>query len=524
MLSDARPPDPQFGDQLLLLAIQERLMTQHRPLSPPQASSTALPSSLSCSISPHSLGLSFSNGPLNGQMGRQLNGGNGGGLDATAQLYQQLMLSLGSLPLLSNPLELSTCLQSTSASHPLWTHNLCNWPGCDLPCDSLANFLLHLQQAHPVDERSAQQLRQQIETVDNLEHRLSKERIRLQAMMQHLHMKTTSASSAHPSADTSPALTSHQPPLGKTEPMSPLRSPKLEVGGFQQIQQTSPTIPPMPSIPTTVTEFLAQVQPCVSSASSISSVISGMDDVKIPVTTSTPSSNPTNSSSATAARRSRISDKTATSSLPIATDIARNRDFYRTNDIRPPYTYASLIRQAIMESPECQLTLNEIYQWFQETFAYFRRNAATWKNAVRHNLSLHKCFTRVEQNVKGAVWTVDDSEFYRRRPHRGSVTRSQPQTPTLSMADTLLNQRFLDQTALNLRGTDGALVTDGDALTNNVLSFLNGENPLSLLSAAAAAHSIDGDGSEGHGELAETEEQTENKSPDAQLIIDEPAS
>lgn len=34
------------------------------------------------------------------------------------------------------------------------------------------------------------------------------------------------------------------------------------------------------------------------------------------------------------------------------------------------------------------------------------------KNAVRHNLSLHKCFTRVE-NVKGAVWTVDDAAFQR---------------------------------------------------------------------------------------------------------------
>lgn len=35
--------------------------------------------------------------------------------------------------------------------------------------------------------------------------------------------------------------------------------------------------------------------------------------------------------------------------------------------------------QAIFESPEKQLTLNEIYNWFTRTFAYFRRNAATWK-------------------------------------------------------------------------------------------------------------------------------------------------
>lgn len=32
-----------------------------------------------------------------------------------------------------------------------------------------------------------------------------------------------------------------------------------------------------------------------------------------------------------------------------------------------------------MDSADMQLTLNEIYSWFTRTFAYFRRNAATWK-------------------------------------------------------------------------------------------------------------------------------------------------
>ena len=58
------------------------------------------------------------------------------------------------------------------------------------------------------------------------------------------------------------------------------------------------------------------------------------------------------------------------------------------------------------------------------------------QNAVRHNLSLHKCFMRVE-NVKGAVWTVDDNEYYRRRPARGTSASASasptltPQTPSL---------------------------------------------------------------------------------------------
>ena len=59
--------------------------------------------------------------------------------------------------------------------------------------------------------------------------------------------------------------------------------------------------------------------------------------------------------------------------------MSQNRDFYRRTDVRPPFTYAALIRQAINESHGRQLTLNEIYNWFQSNFAFFRRNAATWK-------------------------------------------------------------------------------------------------------------------------------------------------
>ena len=47
--------------------------------------------------------------------------------------------------------------------------------------------------------------------------------------------------------------------------------------------------------------------------------------------------------------------------------------------MRPPYTYAALIRAAIMEAPYQQLTLHDIYNWFTNTFCYFRRNAASWK-------------------------------------------------------------------------------------------------------------------------------------------------
>ena len=38
------------------------------------------------------------------------------------------------------------------------------------------------------------------------------------------------------------------------------------------------------------------------------------------------------------------------------------------------------------------------------------------QNAIRHNLSLHKCFVRVELNKsRGAVWTIDDSLYKKKR-------------------------------------------------------------------------------------------------------------
>ncbi|XP_054633886.1 forkhead box protein P1-B-like isoform X3 [Dunckerocampus dactyliophorus] len=142
-------------------------------------------------------------------------------------------------------------------------------------------------------------------------------------------------------------------------------------------------------------------------------------------------------------------------SRSVSQDIVDNKEFYLSAEVRPPFTYASLIRQAIYESPRNQLTLNEIYNWFTRNFAYFRRNAATWKNAVRHNLSLHKCFVRLE-NVKGAVWTVDEIEFHRRRPQKaagnGSLLKNRQ-----SLAGSVSQAGSLDCNSLYHPGAIGSI-------------------------------------------------------------------
>ncbi|XP_056589512.1 forkhead box protein P1a isoform X5 [Triplophysa dalaica] len=245
----------------------------------------------------------------------------------------------------------------------------------------------HLNSEHALDDKSTAQCRVQMQVVQQLELQLAKDKERLQAMMAHLHVKSTE----------------HKP---APQPVNLVSNLTLAKGN---VPKTTPSMSLSQSATAPSTPLTSQPQ---------------TPSVIIP--TSLHSMGPF---------RKRYSDKY---NMAMDQDIVQNKEFYLSAEVRPPFTYAALIRQAILEAPEKQLTLNEIYNWFTRTFAYFRRNAATWKNAVRHNLSLHKCFVRVE-NVKGAVWTVDEMEFQKRRPQKitGSplvknIQSSLGQSPALS--------------------------------------------------------------------------------------------
>ncbi|XP_052451150.1 forkhead box protein P1-B-like isoform X1 [Carassius gibelio] len=275
----------------------------------------------------------------------------------------------------------------SQSAHPLYSHGVCKWPGCDAVFGDFQSFLKHLNSEHALDDKSTAQCRVQMQVVQQLELQLAKDKERLQAMMAHLHVKSTEPRPAPQPVNLVSNLTLAKATVPKTSPSMSLSQ-----------SATAPSTP-LTSLPQ-------------------------MPSVIIP--TSLHSMGPV---------RKRYSDKY---NIAMDQDIVQNKEFYLSAEVRPPFTYAALIRQAILESPEKQLTLNEIYNWFTRTFVYFRRNAATWKNAVRHNLSLHKCFVRVE-NVKGAVWTVDEMEFQKRRPQKitGSplvknIQSSLGQNPTLS--------------------------------------------------------------------------------------------
>ena len=73
----------------------------------------------------------------------------------------------------------------------------------------------------------------------------------------------------------------------------------------------------------------------------------------------------------------------------------RNRKYNGEDAQKPPLSFACMIFMSLESSPTKTLPVKGIYDWIQWKFPFYRTAAPGWKNSIRHNLSLNKCFKKV---------------------------------------------------------------------------------------------------------------------------------
>ena len=64
-----------------------------------------------------------------------------------------------------------------------------------------------------------------------------------------------------------------------------------------------------------------------------------------------------------------------TRNQPIENDLSLDT----SRDIKPPYSYATIIAQAILANSEQKMTLSSIYSWISAKYAYYRFTSAGWQ-------------------------------------------------------------------------------------------------------------------------------------------------
>ncbi|KAG6004318.1 hypothetical protein E4U21_001177 [Claviceps maximensis] len=108
---------------------------------------------------------------------------------------------------------------------------------------------------------------------------------------------------------------------------------------------------------------------------------------------------------------------------------------------KPAHSYAQLIGMAILRSPLRRLTLAQIYKWISDNYSFYNPTDAGWQNSIRHNLSLHKNFIKIERPKddpgKGNYWGIEpgtESQFLRDR----STKKPAPSAENLPVMSTRL--------------------------------------------------------------------------------------
>ena len=98
---------------------------------------------------------------------------------------------------------------------------------------------------------------------------------------------------------------------------------------------------------------------------------------------------------------------------------------------KPQQSYVVLIHEALSNSKTGQMSLPQIYRAIERKYPFYKLRVTTvgWQSSVRHNLSQHAAFRKIERDGKGWMWgLVPEVSIEKERKRRPSPPPMQPQT------------------------------------------------------------------------------------------------
>ncbi|KAF7307206.1 U3 small nucleolar RNA-associated protein [Mycena indigotica] len=134
-------------------------------------------------------------------------------------------------------------------------------------------------------------------------------------------------------------------------------------------------------------------------------------------------------------------------------------------DDKPQHTLPIILRCAILGSPRQRLTIREIYAAMEEKYAYYRTAGQSWKQSVRHHLSLSRLFEHQPRPPSepgvGSHWTVNLlAPPGTKRPRKRNRTKDGTPLPPPS---TTMGATIIQETGLPKRA-NSCLVDEDDSM------------------------------------------------------------